>query len=153
MTQLTSEARATLRNAGFTSSQWARLHGYSGATDWRGDVCGCTDDRCIGHHHDATDACGCLPALIEDHRRQQRASAAGREVWAAHVHATETGTEEDRATAGELASSWITEYHPNAISHSLTESPKGITCRNHWNETTWLIFDAERGQVSTEAMS
>jgi hypothetical protein len=153
MTQLTRDARATLRDAGFTSRQWAQLHGYSGATDWRGDECGCTDDRCIGFHHDATDECGCLPALIEEHRKQQRASAAGRDVWAAHTRASETGTPDDRAAADELAAAWIAEYHPGAISHAFTESPKGITYRNQWNETTWLIFDAERGQVTAEPVS
>lgn len=153
MTQLNSEARATLQDAGFTSRQWAQLHGYSGATDWRGDQCGCTDDRCIGYHHDAVDECGCLRALIEEDRRTQQASAAGREVWASHVNATATGTEEDRAGADALAAAWISDYHPNGISHSLTESPKGITLRNQWSETAWLVFDAERGQVTTEAVS
>lgn len=33
---------------------------------WTGDSCGCVDDRCIGHHHDAGEPCGCLPAWAED---------------------------------------------------------------------------------------
>ena len=62
----------------------------------------------------------------------------------------ETGTADDRAAADELAAAWIAEYHPGAIAHAFTESPKGITYRNQWNETTRLIFDAERGQVTAE---
>lgn len=60
------EARETLRVAGFTTRQWARLQGYDSAADWGGDECGCTDDRCIGHHHDLNDDCLCLPALIRE---------------------------------------------------------------------------------------
>ena len=48
MTQLNHEARETLRWAGITPGQWAKRHGYESAKDWRGDECGCTDDRCIG---------------------------------------------------------------------------------------------------------
>jgi len=32
---------------------------------WAGDRCGCIDDRCIGHHHDPSDDCGCLEPCIE----------------------------------------------------------------------------------------
>lgn len=31
---------------------------------WRGDECGCPDDRCIGHHHEPGEQCGCLLAMI-----------------------------------------------------------------------------------------
>lgn len=34
---------------------------------WRGDACGCTDDRCIDFHHDANEECGCLPALLDQY--------------------------------------------------------------------------------------
>lgn len=30
-----------------------------------GDKCGCQDDRCVGHHHDESDECGCLEPCIE----------------------------------------------------------------------------------------
>lgn len=29
----------------------------------RGDVCGCPDDRCVGHHHAEGDPCPCVAAL------------------------------------------------------------------------------------------
>ena len=64
MAPMNIEARATLRAAGLTTRKWAQINGYAGAADWRGDDCGCTDDRCIGHHHNAEDPCECLPVLI-----------------------------------------------------------------------------------------
>ncbi|MEZ3162195.1 hypothetical protein AB1K54_16905 [Microbacterium sp. BWT-B31] len=152
MTRLNFEARETLRAEGFTTKAWAQLNGYAGAAEWRGDECGCTDDRCIGYHHDENEECGCLPALIEEQRRQERATARGCAVWAAHLNAEQVGTPEDRAHADELAAAWITEFHPGAVSYSLTESPRGITYRNQWNNTTWLIFDAATQLASVEAL-
>lgn len=34
---------------------------------WRGDSCGCPDDRCIGYHHDGPDDCGCLPVALAEY--------------------------------------------------------------------------------------
>lgn len=62
--RLTATARETLRDAGITATEWARRWWVSGG--WGGDACGCPDDRCIGHHHDAEDECGCLPALLAE---------------------------------------------------------------------------------------
>ena len=56
-------AKTALRDAGLTPKRWTATF-FPGATRWPGDVCGCPDDRCIGHHHDADEACGCLAALI-----------------------------------------------------------------------------------------
>lgn len=92
MTRLNYAARETLQLAGLTSRQWAQRHGYASAAEWRGDECGCPDDRCIGYHHDAEEECGCLPALINELRRDERKLADARPVWAAHVRATESGT-------------------------------------------------------------
>jgi len=153
MARLNYQARETLRWAGFTTREWAILHGYASAADWRGDECGCTDDRCIGHHHNADEECQCLPALIEEQRRQERATERGRVVWAAHVEAEETGSADDRTRADELAAAWIAEFHPGSVSHSLTESPRGITYRSQWNETTWLVFDAATQQAITEDLT
>lgn len=152
MTRLNHEARETLRAAGFTTREWAQLHGYASAGEWRGDECGCTDDRCIGYHHDENEECQCLPALIEEQRRQERATARGCAVWGAHLHAEETGAADDRARADELAAAWIAEFHPGAVSYSLTDSPRGITYRNQWNNTTWLIFDAATQRAGAEAL-
>jgi len=140
-----------LAYAGLSTRQWAQLHGYSSAADWRGDECGCTDDRCIGHHHGDGEKCGCLPALIAEHQKNERAGVDGRVVWAAHLHALETGADADRAAAGALAAEWIARYKPGAISFSLN-SPRGITVRNRYNTITWLIFDAETGKATVEAL-
>jgi hypothetical protein len=66
VTRLNAAARLTLRNAGITPAQWARIQGQPDGK-WYGDACGCNDDRCIGYHHDENDDCGCLPALLEWH--------------------------------------------------------------------------------------
>lgn len=58
-------ALQTLRDAGISEAEWAGRH--FGGTEWRGDECGCTDDRCIGYHHDEYEECGCLPVLLEVH--------------------------------------------------------------------------------------
>ena len=82
MPTLNHAARETLQLAGLTSRQWAQRHGYASAAEWRGDECGCPDDRCIGYHHDAEEECGCLPALINELRRDERKLADARPVWA-----------------------------------------------------------------------
>ncbi|MEU4674472.1 hypothetical protein AB0F91_42575 [Amycolatopsis sp. NPDC023774] len=61
--ELNPEARERLAAAGISPTEWARRNFQ---TEQRfGDACGCFDDRCIGHHHDVDDACGCLSALLE----------------------------------------------------------------------------------------
>ena len=63
MTQLNTAARDELGAAGISQSAWTRAHFADGR--WRGDACGCPDDRCIGRHHDADEPCGCLAVLIQ----------------------------------------------------------------------------------------
>lgn len=41
---------------------------------WRGDACGCTDDCCIGFHHDTYAECGCLPALLDQYHVEMLAT-------------------------------------------------------------------------------
>lgn len=67
-TALNETAKAMLREAGVSQAEWARTHSTDGK--WHGDACGCPDDRCIGHHHERPDDCGCLPALLAEHARQ-----------------------------------------------------------------------------------
>lgn len=62
--KLSATTRAALRDAGFTPAQWATMWGYRG--EWGGDQCGCFDDRCIGHHHEGADGCGCLASMLDD---------------------------------------------------------------------------------------
>lgn len=39
---------------------------FPGSDTWRGDSCGCTDDRCTGYHHDGPE-CGCLDVQLDDY--------------------------------------------------------------------------------------
>jgi hypothetical protein len=64
--RLNTEARETLRWAGVSQAAWTRHHFGADAKTWHGDACGCPDDRCIGHHHDEHDDCGCLSALLAE---------------------------------------------------------------------------------------
>ena len=63
MSTLTREARQTIRDCGLTIAGYIRTWWPDGV--WHGDRCGCTDDRCIGYHHDPGEDCGCLPVCIE----------------------------------------------------------------------------------------
>lgn len=65
MSPLSATALASIRGAGFTRPEWVRMWGYSSGV-WGGDRCGCFDDRCIGHHHEGADGCGCLETMISD---------------------------------------------------------------------------------------
>lgn len=60
---LDSDARHELATHGVTATDWALE--WFGRPAWQGDSCGCPDDRCTGHHHDAGEPCGCLTALLE----------------------------------------------------------------------------------------
>lgn len=61
---LNDDALAVLALYGFTEAQWTARH-FGTNSVWGGDACGCPDDRCIGHHHNPTDECGCLTALLQ----------------------------------------------------------------------------------------
>lgn len=54
---LNHDALQTLDDHDITEAGWLAQH--PGA-----DRCGCPDSRCIDHHHDETDECGCLPAVL-----------------------------------------------------------------------------------------
>lgn len=73
MTGLSATARAAIREAGIPLAEWMRMWGYAGTT-WGGDRCGCFDDRCIGHHHEGADGCGCLETMISDAIAWRRAT-------------------------------------------------------------------------------
>jgi hypothetical protein len=59
-----TNAQRIIQRAGLTVSAYIAHHSPDGV--WRGDSCGCTDDRCIGYHHHNQHDCGCLPVLIDD---------------------------------------------------------------------------------------
>lgn len=62
---MNSRARQKLRNAGITPKAYARTFWTDGI--WRGDTCGCPDDRCTGHHHNTDTNCDCIDTLISEH--------------------------------------------------------------------------------------
>ena len=62
--KLSQSARETIKGSGGTIAAYIRH--YSGSDEWRGDGCGCVDDRCIGYHHDENGDCGCLAAWVAD---------------------------------------------------------------------------------------
>lgn len=62
--KLDPEARETIRAAGLSIPAYIRRHFPDGR--WQGDICGCPDDRCVGHHHDASDPCGCIAVLVAE---------------------------------------------------------------------------------------
>jgi len=66
MAKLNADARNMLEAFEISQAAWIRYHFGADARTWRGDACGCPDDRCIGYHHDVDDECGCLAALLDD---------------------------------------------------------------------------------------
>ena len=86
MTKLNSEERRVLADAGIAVRDWITFGGWltvvadktgnrkwSPETEWRDDECGCTDDGCIGYHHDEHEECGCLPVLIQERAKAREA--------------------------------------------------------------------------------
>lgn len=69
MARLNEDARLILAGHDVTPREWTKHH--QGYGRWSGDACGCPDDRCIGHHHDANEPCGCLRALLSDYLRDR----------------------------------------------------------------------------------
>jgi hypothetical protein len=69
MSVLGRAAREEIKASGLTIAGYVRRAGWVDGK-WHGDACGCTDDRCIGYHHDELEDCGCLPVLLEDYRRE-----------------------------------------------------------------------------------
>lgn len=59
---LSAEARGTITECGVTVREYLDFWGH--VDGWRGDVCGCSDDRCEDYHHDAGEECFCLPVLL-----------------------------------------------------------------------------------------
>ena len=73
MTMLNASAKAALRSYGVSQAALARRYFTDGR--WHGDACGCPDDRCIGHHHDDPDDCGCLLFVLDEIRAERKAAA------------------------------------------------------------------------------
>lgn len=69
MARLNDDARVTLADHLVAPREWTKHH--QGYGRWRGDACGCPDDRCIGHHHGADEPCGCLRVLLDEYVRDR----------------------------------------------------------------------------------
>jgi len=150
MGTLNPQALRELEFHGWTEADWCRLHGQDPVAPWPGDACGCQDDRCIGHHHDAEEECGCLPALIDDVRRNEYLSKLGQSLWEAHRDADTRGSAELRKRADDRLAEMIAAYYRGAVWHGFVD--RGIAYRNRHNDSTWLIYDAERRQVTSEQL-
>lgn len=140
MTQLTAHAKEELEEAGFTPWAWAR-HCF-GSPTWRGDRCGCSDDRCIGYHHDNEDDCQCLPALLQEHAQSKLANQLGVAIWAAHQYACSTRNDADREYANELGAGWINQFKKGSAT-SWGFVREGIAYRNRYNDDTWLVWSKD----------
>lgn len=138
MTKLNSEARRVLADAGITVRDWITYGGWltdvtdeAGnrewipETEWRGDECGCTDDRCIGHHHDEHEECGCLPALIQERTKAQEAY----DIWQDYRAAVEAndgrGDQDAYDAAWSRAEAWVRRHYARALTFSLDAVVKG----------------------------
>jgi len=128
MTQLNSEARRVLADAGITVRDWITYGGWltdvtdeAGdrhwipETEWRGDECGCTDDRCIGHHHEEHEECGCLPALIQERTKARDAY----DIWQDYRAAVEAKDGSAQDAARSRADEWVRRHYPRALTFSL----------------------------------
>jgi hypothetical protein len=73
VTALSAAVKAALRDCGISQAGWARAQGFPDGK-WYGDACGCSDDRCIGYHHDEDADCGCFSVLLT---REMQVRAAG----------------------------------------------------------------------------
>jgi hypothetical protein len=69
---LSRQARQLIKSEGWlipgvTIAGYVRYWSADGV--WRGDACGCPDDRCIGFHHDEQAACGCVDVTLGEYAR------------------------------------------------------------------------------------
>lgn len=119
MAKLTALAKQRLRDENITQAAWARYAGWEDGT-WRGDECGCDDDRCIGFHHYGNEDCGCIEVLIEQWHRDAEAPR----IWAAYLAAVDAGDTTAAAEVQAEAWTWTQRYFPQATSAALD-----IECR------------------------
>lgn len=155
MTTLTHSARETIKNWSAADDNtvvtivgYVRRH-FDGR--WGGDACGCPDDRCIGYHHDETDDCGCLPALLDEWIRDQRAAAEAGPVWAAYGASLEREghpfDQESYDAAWTAAAAWVQAYCGGGVRTFSLDAPvdgrPGISITNIYNDRDWLMWSPE----------
>ena len=139
MAKLSPSARRILADAGVKAREWIAFGGWLTETideagqrtwvpetKWRGDSCGCTDDRCIGYHHDEHEECGCLPALLDELAKYREAY----DVWHRYSAAirAEDGRDDPDAREATLrrAEAWVHRHYPRAQSFSLDAVVDGV---------------------------
>ncbi|GAB3868625.1 hypothetical protein GCM10028801_44890 [Nocardioides maradonensis] len=148
MSALTPAALQVLADAGLSEAAWIEWCEGPGATEWRGDACGCSDDRCRdGYHHERDEECGCLPALIAERARSYAAAAELAPIWQAYRAALEAndgaGDPDAYEAAWAAAEAWVRTYDPNTISFSLdalVNGRAGLSTRNRYNDDDHLIW-------------
>jgi hypothetical protein len=141
---LTLDAKDMLRDAGITQAAWARRFFADGT--WHGDDCGCSDDRCIGYHHDENDECGCLPAQISTYERELAADKDARPIWVDYQAALATNDADAIAEALSAAENWVRMYQSKAVTSwsldELVDGKAGISITNSINDQRWLVWEA-----------
>lgn len=138
MVKLNRHARRTLTDAGIAVRDRIACGGWLEEeideegnrrwipeTRWRGDECGCDDDRCIGYHHDRGEECTCLPALIENRSKDCEAY----DIWQGYRAALEAndgrGDQDAYDAAWRRAETWVRRHYPQALTFSLDAIVKG----------------------------
>lgn len=146
MATLNDAALQQLEWAGLTEAEWIEWNEGPGATEWRGDACGCSDDRCIGYHHDVNEECGCLPALLEERERSYTAAREAQPIWDAYQQAIADKDEAAVRAARERAGEWVRTYGGSTVtSFSLDElvnGHAGISVTTAMNDQRWLQWKA-----------
>lgn len=143
MSVLSAEAREDFVISGVNLRELAAATWGDGK--WHGDECGCTDDRCIGHHHDETEECQCRPAVIRRYLTDKAAAAEASDLWAAHQAALEAGDEFGAQRARDGVAAWVHKYYPHAPSWSLDEvvdGERGISVTSSYNDRHWVMWVA-----------
>lgn len=150
--RLSRAARETIRWSGFTIAEYVRASG-SDDGDWHGDTCGCRDDRCIGHHHDAGDECGCLPAWLADLAKAKEAHA----IWHAYRAAVEAndgeGDQEADDAAWARAEKHVRRHYPHALTFSLDAVVPVRETVLHWDGEGKLLPGSDIVVVPTRGIS
>lgn len=128
MTELNSSAHEKLQRAGIDPAEWIRRDGMwpgypSEDGQWHGDECGCTDDECIGYHHDADQECPCLPGLIAQYQRNEQADR----IWRQYRQAVDEHDQDAYQDAWNQAQAWIRKHYPRAETFSLDTLVNGMT--------------------------
>lgn len=138
MVRLSARAREDFEAAGIDAGDVAEV--CWGSRDWRGDTCGCTDDRCIGHHHDGED-CGCRPVVIQKYLDEIAAAEQAIELWARYVVAQG----EDVDVVRQDVADWVDRFHRGAPSWSLDDlvaGRPGISVTSLYNDQRHLVWAA-----------